>query len=120
MSKIHEYAALKAVIKDDPEYAWALFCNLAMPVKDSYAETFGAATVFGFMTDAMQHKVANEAAAHLMQHLWDYDITTHPHYEYGKSGAQQYAEMRIAMDFQEDAEIAAADVSRAVGKDGGQ
>jgi len=88
----HPYAALTDVINNDPEYAWALFCNMAVPVMDA---------------TGCSHQVANEAGAHLMQHLFGCDITTHPHYKYGKSGAQSYAEMRIAMDKAEDAEIAA-------------
>ena len=81
----------KAAMVADPEYAWAWHCNLAMPIMD---------------TCEVSHRVANESAAHLMQHLFDYDITAHPQYQYGKSGAQRYAEMRIAADREEDAEIA--------------
>ena len=81
---------LSAEIAARPDYAWAVFCNIAVPIMD-------AANV--------SHKVANETAAHLMQHLWDYDITTHPNYGYDKSNAQEYAEFRIAMDKQEDAKI---------------
>lgn len=99
---------LSAELQADPEMAWAYFCNIAMPVMDSYAPTFGAASVMGWVTHEAQHKLANEAGAHLMQHLFGVDITTHPHYQYGKSGAQSYAEMRIAMDEAEDAEIAAS------------
>lgn len=88
----HPWAALQQLIQSDPDYAWALHCNLAMPIMDSVGCT---------------HQRANEAAAHLMQHLWACDITPHPHYQYGKSGAQQYAELRIAIDADEDAEIAA-------------
>lgn len=87
-----EFANLQALIKSDPDCAWGWHCNIAIPIMDSIRCT---------------HKQANEAAAHLMQHLWDCDITKDERYEYGKSGAQQYAEMRIAMDAQEDAEIAA-------------
>lgn len=82
---------LSAEIASDPEIAWAWHCNLAMPIMDA-ADT--------------SHKLANEAAAHLMQHLFGYDVTTDTRYEYGKSGAQGYAEMRIAADLKEDAEIA--------------
>lgn len=96
-----------AEIASDAEHAWAVFCNIAMPIMDAYAPTFGAATVMGWVPDAKQHQLANEAAAHLMQHLFAYDITAHPLYEYGKSGAQSYAEMRIAADEAEDVEIAA-------------
>jgi hypothetical protein len=107
MTQVTGLNTLSAEIAADPEMAWAYFCNIAMPIKDAYAPTFDTATVMGWMTDAMQHKVANEAAAHLMQHLFGYDITSHEHYAYGKSEAQNYAEMRIAMDELEDAEIAA-------------
>ncbi|KQM62407.1 MULTISPECIES: hypothetical protein [unclassified Sphingomonas] len=108
MSAKHPIVLLSDAVKADEDYAWAVFCNIAMPIKDSYAPAFGAASVMGWMTDAMQHKVANEAAAHLMQHLFHYDMTAHPLYEYGKGDAQLYAEFRIAMDEQEDAAIAKA------------
>lgn len=68
---------------DDPEYAWAWHCNLAMPIMDA---------------TGISHEQANEAAAHLMQYLWGCDITAHPLYEYGKSGAQSYAEIRADAD----------------------
>lgn len=84
-------ATLKSAMASDPGYAWGWHCNIAMPIVDA---------------TGVSHKLANEAAAHLMQHLFDYDVTTHPHYDYDKSGAQSYAEMRIAMDEAEDAEIA--------------
>lgn len=91
MTEINEYVAMRALINRDPEYAWALFCNIAVPIMDAAGVT---------------HQVANETAAHIMQHLWGCDITQHEHYAYGKSGAQSYAEFRIAMDETEDAEIA--------------
>ncbi len=78
---------LKHAMQADPEYAWGWHCNLAVPIMDATGTT---------------HQLANEAAAHLMQHLFDYDITAHPHYEYGKSGAQEYAELRIAAEREED------------------
>lgn len=90
---LHPAQALAAEIRSDPELAWAWHCNIAMPIFD----------VVG-----CSHKEANEAAAHLMQHLFECDITTHPHYEHGKSGAQIYAEFRIARDRDEDAELARA------------
>lgn len=105
MSEVFGLKTLSAEIAADPEMAWAVFCNIAMPIKDAYAPVFGAATVMGWVPDAKQHQLANEAGAHLMQHLFGYDITTHEHYQYGKSGAQDYAEMRIAMDEMEDVEI---------------
>ena len=79
---------LKAAMNADSEYAWGWHCNLAVPIMDAAG---------------VGHERANRAAAHLMQHLFDYDITTHPHYQYGKSGAQQYAELRAAAEHEEDA-----------------
>jgi len=79
---------LKAAMQADPEYAWSWHCNFAMPIMDA---------------SGISHEKANKAAAHLMQHVFDYDITTHPHYQYDKSGAQQYAEFRIAAEREEDA-----------------
>ena len=87
------FDGLSAAMRDDPEYAWGWLCNLAMPIMDAI--------------DGCTHEQANQAGANLLQHLFGYDITTHPHFEYGKSDAQSYAEFRIAMDEQEDAEIAA-------------
>lgn len=75
------WAVLRAAINEDPEYAWGWHCNLAMPIMDAIG---------------VSHEQANTAAATLMHHLFDCDMTSHPHYEYGKSGAQQYAEFRRA------------------------
>lgn len=88
------FEALKAAMADDPEYAWGWHCNLAMPIMDAAG---------------VSPRLANEAAAHLMQHLFGYDITSHPHYEFGTSGAQRYAEMRIAADHAEDPRVQPAD-----------
>ncbi len=77
---IHE---LKTAMRDDPEYAWSWHCNIAMPIMDSID---------------CGHESANVAAAHLMSFLFDYDITTHPHYEYGKGAAQHNHEARMAED----------------------
>jgi hypothetical protein len=79
--------ALTEAMKD-PDYAWSWQCNLAMPIMDA---------------TGVSRELANVAAAHLMQHLWGCDITTHPEYRWGKSGAQRYAELRIAADAEEDA-----------------
>ena len=78
---------LSKAMRDDPEYAWAWHCNLAMPILDA---------------TGVPHELANQAGAHLMQHLWGCDITTHPRYEHGKSGAQAYVECRIAAERDED------------------
>ncbi|QUT04030.1 hypothetical protein KFK14_12825 [Sphingobium phenoxybenzoativorans] len=90
---VSEYDALKALMAD-PEYAWGWHCNLAMPILDAIG---------------CSHQQANEAAAHLMQHLWSVDITMFEQYAYGKSGAQFYAEARIAADKREDAEMREAE-----------
>lgn len=84
------WAGLEAAMQD-PDYAWGWHCNLAMPIMDATGIT---------------HEQANMAAAHLMQHLWKCDITTHPNYQYEKSGAQSYAEFRIEADKAEDELIA--------------
>ena len=91
MGEVHPIVALGKVCRDEPDYAWALFCNIAVPIMDAAG---------------MSHKVANETAAHLMQHLFDHDITTHESYVYGKSDAQAYAEFRLAVDRDEDAALA--------------
>ena len=93
MSAKHPISLLSDVFKDDADYAWSFFCNVAVPIMDAAG---------------VDHKTANETAAHLMQHLFEYDVTAHPLYQYGKSGAQEYAESRIAMDELEDAAIARA------------
>ena len=85
-------AGMEAAMQD-PDYAWGWHCNLAMPIMDATGIT---------------HEQANMAAAHLMQHLWKCDITTHPHYQYEKSGAQAYAEFRIEADKAEDAALPVA------------
>lgn len=85
-------ATLKQVMQNDPEYAWGWHCNIAVPIMDAID---------------VSHERANLAAAYLMSCLFDYDITKHKHYDYGKTDAQQYHEMRLEMDRQEDAEIAA-------------
>lgn len=90
-------AALSAEIAADPEHAWGWHCNIAVPIMDA---------------TGVSHELANEAAAHLMQHLFGYDITTDERYVYDKSDAQSYAEFRIAADEAEDAEIAALNESQ--------
>lgn len=82
------FAELKATVRADPEYAWALHCNIAVPIMDSIR---------------VSHDLANAASAHVMQTLFDYDITTHPNYEGKKSGAQVYHQMRVEAERAEDA-----------------
>lgn len=61
----HPFTAIKQLIHDDPEYAWAWHCNMAVPIMD---------------TAGVPHKDANRAAAHIMAQMFDFDITAHPHY----------------------------------------
>lgn len=88
MTDKHPFDGLKAAIHADPDYAWGWQCNLAVPMQDA----IGAS-----------HEQSNQAAALIMAQMFDYDITTHPHYEGGKSGAQSYFEARIAAEREEDA-----------------
>ena len=85
-----EFENMQRLMQSDPEYAWGWHCNIAMPIMD----------VVG-----CDHKASDEAAAHLMQHIWGVDITKDDRYAYGKSAAHQYAEFRIAMDEAEDREM---------------
>lgn len=60
------WEVLKKAAKEDPEWAWAVHCNLAMPVVD----------------EGGSHELGNRAAARMMSVLFDCDITKHPHYKY--------------------------------------
>jgi hypothetical protein len=52
---------LKQAILDDPEYAWAWHCNLAMSAYD----------------EGLPRPAANRAAARFMKILFDIDMTKH-------------------------------------------
>ena len=81
---------LTARLQEDPGYAWSWQCNLAVPIMD---------------VTGVSHEQANQAAAHLMQHLFDIDITKHKSWPgYPKAPAQEYAELRIAAEREEDHE----------------
>ncbi len=73
------WATFKRLMRDDPEYAWAWHCNIAVPIMDSIA---------------VSHEQANVAAAHLMSFLFEYDITGDPRFGY---------EMPLAADREEGA-----------------
>ena len=77
------FNALKQAISDDPEYAWAWHCNLAMPIYDEAGCDIGK---------------ANQSAALIMAQMFDHDITAHPHFSYEKSNAQAFFEMRRDAD----------------------
>ena len=50
---------------NDPDWAWSVHCNLAIPIMDHLH---------------CSHKAANLTAAALMRHVFHYDITTHKCY----------------------------------------
>ena len=56
---------LEKEIKDDPEYAWAVHCNLTMPIYDT----------------GVCHSKANEAAARIMQLFFKIDIRKHENFK---------------------------------------
>ena len=58
MVEVHPFTALQQAIHADPDYAWGLHCNLAMPILDAIG---------------VSHEQANLAAAHLMSFLFNYD-----------------------------------------------
>lgn len=80
--------ALHAAIHADPEYAWSWHCNLAVPIMDAAGTS---------------HKDANRAAALIMAQVFGYDITTHPHFVWGKSTQQEYFEARCEADREDSA-----------------
>lgn len=86
------FDTLKAAMAADPDYAWGWHCNLAVPIMDAAG---------------VGHQQANEAAALIMRQMFDCDITAHPHYQYGKSGAQSYFEARVAAEREEDTQAEA-------------
>ena len=78
----------KRLMREDPDYAWSWHCNIAVPIMDAIN---------------VSHEDANLVAAHLLSFLFDCDSTQHPNYEYGKTDAQRYHEMRVEADRLEDA-----------------
>ena len=61
----HAMQQLTAALQADPDYAWSWHCNLAMPIMDA---------------TNVSPALANVAGARLMRHLFDIDMTKHPHY----------------------------------------
>jgi len=70
----HPFWQLNDAINGDAEYAWAVHCNLAMPIMDSIRCT---------------HEQANRAAARIMHQWFGLDITKHEHW---KSIERQWSE----------------------------
>lgn len=81
------FEQIKAQIHADPEYAFSWLCNLAVPIIDAAG---------------VDPEKANAAGALIMAHMFNYDITTHPHFEGVKSREQVYFEMRVAAEHAED------------------
>lgn len=61
------WEVLKKEISNDPDFAWGVHCNIAMPICDSIN---------------VNHEQGNLAAARLMEHLFNHDITKHEYFEY--------------------------------------
>ena len=59
------FEKLGAAVTSDPDYAWAIHCNIAMPIMDELHCT---------------HEQANLAAARILHHWWKIDITKHRHW----------------------------------------
>lgn len=71
MGDISAFGKLVEITKQDSEYAWTLHCNLAMPIMDELHCT---------------HEQANKAAARIMQHWFQVDITKNKHWGYKADG----------------------------------
>jgi hypothetical protein len=59
------FDTLKQAVQEDPEYAWAFHCNLAVP----------------FMDEGGSHKAANRAAARIMYNLFRVDTSQNQHFK---------------------------------------
>jgi hypothetical protein len=62
----HPFHALGELAQEDAEYAWALQCNLAVPIMDEVR---------------CSHEAANRAAARIMYQWFAVDITQHEHWK---------------------------------------
>lgn len=71
----HPFWQLEQLVRSDPEYAWTIHCNLAVPIMDSVGCT---------------HEQANKAAARIMHHWFKVDITKHPHWGYKADGVGKH------------------------------
>jgi hypothetical protein len=65
MTEASAFQKLSAAVSQDSEYAWSIHCNLAMPIMDELKCT---------------HEQANKAAARIMSHWFQMDMTKHPHW----------------------------------------
>jgi hypothetical protein len=93
---LHARQALEAALKADPDYAWAWHCNLAMPIMDD-------------LKVSREH--ANWAAARLMRHCFDIDITRHANWDLGNvpppqnPKAERREEIAVDIAARKEAEI---------------
>jgi len=66
MKNIKEaWETIKESIESDPEYAWAVHCNLAMPIYDEGCDI----------------KIANKIAARIIRHWFNYDMNNNKFYQ---------------------------------------
>lgn len=62
------FKTLTQAMTDDPEYAWSVHCNVAVPIRDELGG--------GLASQA----IANRAAARVISHLFGVDMTQHEYF----------------------------------------
>lgn len=68
----HPFEMLKQRMHADSEYAWSWQCNVAMPIMDELPKNNDYRD---------RHKLANAAAARVMRHVFDIDVTGWPEWK---------------------------------------
>lgn len=58
------WGRLNAAMQQDPEHAWSVHCNYAVQISD----------------EGVSYEVANRAAARIMKHFHEIDITQNSHW----------------------------------------
>lgn len=66
---------LKKALQADPGYAWSWHCNIAMNLMDNLGSYNPKAN------NQERHRVCNEAAAKMMNYIFNIDTAKHEHYE---------------------------------------
>ena len=66
---------LKKALQADPDYAWSWHCNIAMNLMDNLGSYNPKAN------NQERHRVCNEAAAKMMNYIFNIDTAKHEHYE---------------------------------------
>lgn len=69
------YSELKEALQDDPDYAWSWHCNIAMNLMDNLGSYNPKAN------QQERSRVCNEAAAKMMNYIFNIDTAKHEHYE---------------------------------------